>query len=64
MEGLAAEERQGTLGVEGPVEGDSNAGADFFGGGGNDFVGQAVEGAELVVGAVEAPGVVVGAGFV
>ena len=64
VESLATEEGQRALGVQRPVEADARAGADFFGGGGDDGVGQAVEGAELVVGAVEAPGVVVGAGFV
>jgi hypothetical protein len=49
---------------EGPIEADARAGFDFFGGGGDDGVGEAVEGAELVVGAVQAPGIVVRPGFV
>ena len=49
---------------QGPVEADARASLDFFGGGGDDGVGQAVEGAKLIVSAVEAPGVVVRTGFV
>lgn len=64
VEGLAAEEGQRALGVEGPIEADARASFYLFGGVGDDGVGEAVEGAELVVGAVEAPGVVVRAGFI
>jgi hypothetical protein len=39
VESLAAEERQRALGVQRPVEADAGAGADFFGGGGDDGVG-------------------------
>ena len=39
VEGLAAEEGQGTLGVEGPVEADAGAGFDLFGGACYDVVG-------------------------
>lgn len=52
VEGLAAEEREVGLGVERPVNVYSVPGLDFGYGGGDDGVGQAVEGAELVVGAV------------
>jgi len=54
VEGLPAEEGDVFLGVEGPVEADADAGLDFAGGGFDDVVGQAVEGAELVVFAVSA----------
>ena len=51
--GLAAEEGLVGLGVERPVEVDPGAGLDFAGGGGgDDGVGEAVERAELVGGAV------------
>lgn len=53
VEGLAAEEGEVVLGVEGPVEVDAGAGLDFgVGGAGDEGGGEAVEGAELVFGAV------------
>lgn len=53
LEGLAPEEREVGLGVQGPVEVDSGAGLDFAGRGGFDgVVCEAVQGAELVVFAV------------
>lgn len=39
VESLAAEEGQRALGIQRPVEADACAGADFFGGGGDDGVG-------------------------
>ena len=45
VELLAAEEGKVGLGVEGPVDVDAGAGLDFAGGGFDDGVGEAVEGA-------------------
>ena len=57
VEGLAAEEGEGGLGVEGPVEVEARAGAEFGLGGGEDARGgEAVEGAEFVGGAVAGGG--------
>ena len=46
VEGLPAEEGDVFLGVQGPVESDTDAGLDLAGGGFDDVVGEAVEGAE------------------
>ena len=54
VEGLPAEEGDVFLGVQGPVESDTDAGLDLAGGGFDDVVGEAVEGAELVIFAVPA----------
>lgn len=58
LEGLASEEGYIGLSVEGPIEVDSRTGLDLAGGRLDDVVGQAIEGAELVVFAIQAPRVV------